>query len=168
MAHQALSCWVGWALGHDGHATGYDLTVASYPFLSSEWIEAARQLRSEYAEQIPSSPVQARVNVIVTDIPHGDSETLEGHIDTSSGQTIIEHGHVDNPELTVTVDYPTAKAAFVTRDQQEVMQAFLSGKILVDGDASKLLALQSGGPADIDPTAVEMYRKLDAMTAKDR
>jgi hypothetical protein len=48
------------------------------------------------------------------------------------------------------------------------MQAFLSGKILVDGDASKLLALQSGGPADIDPTAVEMYRKLDAMTAKDR
>ena len=70
-------------------------------------------------------------------------------------------------KLTVTVDYPTAKAAFVTRDQQEVMQAFLSGKILVDGDASKLLALQSGAPADIDPIAVEMYQKLDAMTAKD-
>lgn len=155
------------SLGHERHGTGYDLTVASYPFLSSEWIEAARELRSEYTEQIPGTTVAAKVNVIITEIPHGDEDTLEGHIDTSSGQTIIEQGHIDDPELTVTVDYPTAKAAFVTRDQQEVMQAFLSGKILVDGDASKLLALQSGAPTDIDPVAVEMFQKLDAMTAKD-
>lgn len=141
--------------------------MASYPFLSDDWIEAAKQLRTEYAERIPTSAVQARVNVVVTEIPHGDDGTLEGHIDTSSGQTIIEQGHLDEPELTVTVDYQTAKAAFVTRDQQEVMQAFLGGKILVDGDASKLLALQSTSPADVDPVAVEMYQKLDAMTAKD-
>ncbi len=141
--------------------------MASYPFLSTEWITAARQLREEYAERIPESPVEARVNVVITDIPHGDEGTLKGHIDTSSGQTIIEQGHLDDPELTVTVDYGTAKAAFVTRDQQEVMQAFLGGKIMVDGDATKLLALQSGPPEDIDPVAVEMYRKLDEMTSKD-
>lgn len=141
--------------------------MASYPFLSTEWITAARQLREEYAERIPESPIEARVNVVITEIPHGDEDTLEGHIDTSSGQTIIEQGHLDDPELTVTVDYGTAKAAFVTRDQQEVMQAFLGGKIMVDGDATKLLALQSSPAEDIDPVAVEMYRKLDELTAKD-
>ncbi|MGH1493064.1 MAG: SCP2 sterol-binding domain-containing protein [Acidimicrobiales bacterium] len=141
--------------------------MASYPFLSSEWIDAARKLREEYAEQIPVATVSAKVNVVVTDIPHGDDPTLEGHIDTNSGQTIIEQGHLDDPELTVTVDYATARAAFVTRDQTEVMQAFLTGKILVDGDASRLLALASGPPSDIDPVAIELYEKLDALTLKD-
>lgn len=141
--------------------------MTSYPFLSTEWVEAAKELRDEYTDRIPASPVEARVNVVVTDVPHSDEGTMQGHIDTSSGQTIIEQGHLDDPELTVTVDYATAKAAFVTRDQQEVMQAFLSGKILVDGDATKLLALQSGSPTDVDPALVEMYQRLDAMTAKD-
>ncbi len=141
--------------------------MASYPFLSVEWIDAARALREEYSEQIPASSIEARVNIVVTEIPHGDEPTLNGKIDTSSGQTIIDHGHLDDPELTVTVDYQTAKAAFVTRDQTEVMQAFLAGKILVDGDVSKLLALQPGPQTEIDPIAIEMYHKLDEMTAKD-
>ena len=155
--------------GISRHGTGYDLSVASYAFLSREWIEAARNLRDEYAGRIPEPPVQARVNVVVTDIPHGDEATLDGHIDTSSGQTIIEDGHLDDPELTVTVDYQTARAAFVTHDQQQVMQAFLTGKILVEGDASKLLALQAGAPtaAGIDAAAIELYQRLDAMTSKE-
>lgn len=154
-------------MGIARHGTGYALPVTSYPFLSEEWIEAARSLREEYAGRIPTAPVQARINVVVTDIPHDGRDTLDGHIDTSSGQTIIEYGHLDDAELTVTVDYATARAAFVTRDQQEVMQAFLTGKILVEGDASKLLALQGPPPGDIDPVALELYRKIDAMTAKD-
>lgn len=142
--------------------------MASYPFLSPEWIEAARALRDEYADQAPASPVEARVNVVVTEIPHGDADELEGHIDTTSGQTIIEHGHLDDPELTITVDYRTARAAFVTRDQQEVMAAFLSGRILVDGDATKLLALQPGPPpAEVDDLARELYQRLDDLTADD-
>lgn len=142
--------------------------MASYPFLSAEWIEAARALRDEFADQAPTSPVDARVNVVVTEIPHGDESELEGHIDTTSGQTIIEHGHLDEPELTVTIDYATARAAFVTRDQQQVMQAFFSGKILVDGDATKLLALQPGAPPpEADELTVELFRRLDEMTSKD-
>lgn len=141
--------------------------MTTYPFLSPPWIEAARALRAEYSGAEPSAPVEARINVVVTDIPHGDESELEGHIDTSSGQTIIEHGHLDDPELTVTIDYSTARAAFVTRDQQQVMQAFLTGKILVDGDATKILALQPNPQADIDPQVVELYRRLEALTADD-
>lgn len=140
--------------------------MTSYPFLSSEWIEAARALRDEYAGRLPPSTIEARVNVVVTDIPHGDADVIKGHIDAGAGRTVIEEGLLDHPELTITVDYATARAVFVTRDQQEVMQSFLAGKILVDGDATKLLALQPT-PSDVDPLALEMYRRLDALTSKD-
>ncbi len=139
--------------------------VTAFPFLSDEWIDAARALRAEYADQVPPSPVPVRLNVVITEIPHR-SDDLQGHIDSSNGQMIIEQGHLDEPELTITIDYDTAKAAFVTRDQQAVMQSFLSGKIFVDGDASKLLALQAG-PPDADPMAIEIYEKMQAFTAQD-
>ena len=141
--------------------------MTAYPFLSDEWIDEARALRARYEEQVPAPPVAVRLNVIVTDIPHRSGD-LEGHIDSSTGQIIIERGHLDDPELTITVDYGTAKAAFVTRDQQAVMQAFLEGKIFVDGDASKLLALQAGGPPDGSlSAAAEMYEQMQAFTADD-
>ena len=116
-------------------------------FLTDGWIEAARALRAEFADRIPPSPLEVRINVVVTDSPHHDAD-IEGHIDTSDGETLIEQGHLTEPELTLTVDYATALAAFVTRDPQAVMQAFLGGKILVEGDASKLMMLQAQPPSD--------------------
>jgi hypothetical protein len=141
--------------------------VTSYPFLSPEWIEAAQALRHEYSGTLPEPTVAARINVVVTEVPHGDADVIRGHIDTSAGQVIIEHDHLDDPELTVTVDYSTAKAAFVTQDPQQVMQAFFSGKILVDGDVSKLMALQAPPPAELEGTAREMAAKIEAFTAPD-
>ena len=137
--------------------------VDSYRFLSPEWIEAARKLRAEYAERLPDPVVAARINVVITDLP-GDDVEMAGHIDTSEGQTIIEYEHLDDPDLTVTIDYDTAKAAFVTRDQEALMQAFFGGKILVEGDVSKLLALQTAPPADVEPLLWEMYEKLNGFT----
>ncbi len=136
---------------------------SSHLFLSDEWIAAAQALRAEYESEIPQPPVSVAMNVVVTEIPHRVGE-LEGHIDTSDGNLVIEEGHLATPDLTLTVDYGTAKAAFVTRDPQAVMQAFLGGKILVDGDASKLLALQAEPPSD---RAIELYQRLSAMTADD-
>ena len=137
--------------------------MTPYPFLSPEWIDSARALRGEYAERLPDPVLAARINVIVTEVPHGDSEVMEGHIDTSDGQTIIEYGHLGEADLTVTVDYETAKAAFVTRDQEQLMQAFFGGKILVEGDVSKLFALQPL-PTDVDPLLIELYERLNALT----
>ncbi len=134
----------------------------THPFLTDDWIEAARKLRQEFGDRIPPSPVPIRMNVVVTDSPHHEGP-IHGHIDTSSGEILIEQGHLDEPELTLTVDYPTAFAAFVTRDVGTVMQAFMGGKILVEGDASKLLQLQAQNPTD---DALEMYARLDALTAK--
>jgi hypothetical protein len=139
--------------------------VAASPFLSDEWIEQARALRARYEHRLPPPPVPVKLNVVVTDIPHREGD-LAGHIDSSDGQTIIDHGHLDDADATITVDYATAKAAFVTQDQQAVMQSFLSGRILLEGDASKLLALQAT-QSSLDPLAVEIYTELRALTADD-
>lgn len=132
------------------------------PFLSDAWIENALALRAEFEDQIPPPPIAVRLNVVVTDIDHRDGSELHGHIDSSDGDLIVERGHLDDPELTVTFDYATAKAAFVTRDPQAVMQAFFAGKIMVEGDVSRLMALQAEPPNE---AANEMYQRLSAMTS---
>lgn len=132
------------------------------PFLSDAWIANALALRAEFEDQIPPPPIAVKMNVVVTDIDHRDDDELHGHIDSSDGDIIVEQGHLEEPELTITVDYATAKAAFVTRDPQAVMQAFFAGKIMVEGDVSRLMALQAEPPND---AATEMYQRLSAMTS---
>ena len=139
--------------------------MTAHPFLSDAWIEEARGLRARYSDRVPPLPVPVRLNVVVTEIPHRQ-EDLEGHIDASTGQTIIEQGHLQDADLTITIDYETAKAVFITRDQLAIMQAFLEGKIFVDGDASKLMALIGAQP-DVDSAAVEIYQELRSITADD-
>jgi hypothetical protein len=139
--------------------------TTTHRFLSDGWIAAARSLREEYADRIPEPPIAVSMNVVVTEIPHRDTD-LDGHIDSSDGQLIIEEGHLERAQLTVTVDYATAKAAFVDQDPQAVMQAFFAGKILVDGDVSQLMALQ-GQAAQPTDLAAEMYARMSAFTAAD-
>jgi hypothetical protein len=141
--------------------------MTGHPFLSDQWIEAARAVRSEYDHRLPPPPLPIQANVVVTDVPHGPGR-LEGHIDTTGGQMTIEHGHLPAADLTVTVDYATARAAFVVQDLQALMQAFLSGKILVDGDVTKLLALQAP-PRDPESAALaaEVGQRIRDITAED-
>lgn len=136
-----------------------------HPFLSDEWIEAARAVRSEYDDRLPPPPLPVRANVVVTEMPHGPGR-LNGHIDTSGGQLTVEHGHIEAPDLTVTVDYATARSAFVVQDLQALMQAFFAGKILVEGDVTKLLALQAP-PRDPEAAALaaEVGQRIRAITA---
>ena len=55
-------------------------------------------------------------------------------------------------------DYETAKAIFVDQNPQAGMQAFMAGKIKLQGDMTKSMALQSG-PPNPDLTA-----KIQAIT----
>lgn len=139
--------------------------MTKHLFLSDDWIAAARELRARYASEMPEPPAPVRLNVVVTDIGHRDDD-LHGHIDSTAGQIAIEEGHLDEPELTVTLDYATARIAFIDRDPQGMMQAFLAGKIFVEGDASKLLALQAA-PPEPNPLAEQIYTELRAFTADD-
>ena len=135
--------------------------MAQYAFLSDEWLEAAKKIREEYAGQTAPPAHAVRMNQIITEVPFGDG-TIEAHLDTSGGEMPMEMGHLENPDLTVTLDYATAKAILVDGNPQAGMQAFMAGKIKVQGDMTKMMALQSGTP---DPAQAEIAAKIQEITA---
>jgi hypothetical protein len=138
--------------------------VSQYPFLSDDWVIEARKIRAEFRGKAPQIAVSVRMNQIINDVPFGDG-TINAHIDTSSGELELETGHLADPDLTITLSYDTARAILVDGDTQAAMQAFLGGKIKVDGDITKMLALQAGGgTGSADPEAAEFARRLQAIT----
>jgi hypothetical protein len=136
--------------------------VATYPFLSDEWVAAARQIRLEIQGSSPPGGPMVRVNLIVREVPFGTG-SLDAHLDTSSGEIDVEAGHLANPDVTLTLDYATAKAILVEGNPQIALQAYMSGKIKVEGDLAKLMVLQSLA-VNPDPTAVAIARRVREMT----
>ena len=134
-----------------------------YPFLSDEWLEEARRIRAEYEGETLSFPHAVRMNLVVTVVPFGDKD-IDAHMDTSTGELVLDVGHIEPPDLKVTVDYDTAKAILIEGNPQAGMQAFMAGKIKVEGDMAKLLALQAA-PAGTDSRAAEMANRLKEITA---
>ena len=131
-------------------------------FLSDDWSEQARKIRKEFEGQGSPPAHQIRMNLVVTDVPTDVSPgPIDAHMDTTSGQIEMETGHLENPELTVTLDYVTAKAILVEQNPQAGMQAFMAGKIKVQGDMTKLMAMQQGAP---DPTAVQIAARIKEIT----
>ena len=134
--------------------------VTAHPFLSPEWIEAARAIRAELESKATTKPPPFRMNQIVTGVPFGDGE-VKAHTDTTSGELVLELGHLENPDVTVTLPYETARSILVEQDQQAAMQAFMTGQIKVEGDMMKLMALQT---AQVDPVALEAAARIKAIT----
>ncbi len=132
--------------------------MAQYPFLSPDWIVAARELRDEYAARAPEPVQSVRANLVITDAPFADTD-INGHVDTSAGSIMIDEGHIDDPELTVKTDYATATALFVDRDPAKAMEAFMLGKILVTGDVSKVMGF-AAAPPPTDPDQLEMANEI--------
>jgi putative sterol carrier protein len=131
-----------------------------HKFLSDEWMDEAKKIREEFAGKGTPPAHAVRMNQIITDVPFGDG-TVNAYMDTSGGELDMELGHLENPDLTVTIDYETAKAIFVDGNPQAGMQAFMAGKIKVQGDMTKLMAMQSGTP---DPTAQEVAARIKEIT----
>ena len=118
-----------------------------YPFLSSEWMDAAKTIREKYADQAAAIPISVRMNQVITDTPFDDGD-VHLYLDTSSGVLMMESGELETPDLTLTTDYETAKKIFVDQDQAAGMQAFMAGKIKVQGDMMKMMAMQTSMPQD--------------------
>lgn len=133
----------------------------AHAFLSEDWIEEARQIRAEFRGEAKPPAHTVRMNLLITDVPFGGGK-LEAYVDTSEGEIDLELGRLDSPDLSVTVDYVTAKAILVDGNPQAGMQAFMTGKIQVQGDMAKLLALQSAPP---DPSAQALAERLRSITS---
>ena len=131
------------------------------PFLSDDWMNDAKAIREEYAGQLAPAAHVVKMNLNITDVPFGDGP-IDAHMDTSSGSLEMDRGHLEVSDLTVTVDYVTAKAIFVEGNPQAGMQAFMAGKIKVQGDMTKMMAMAQSNP---DPKALEMASKIKEITS---
>jgi hypothetical protein len=118
-----------------------------HPFLSEEWMAEAKAIRARHAGETNKVNGSFRINQVVTGVPFGDG-TVESYLDTSSGDVVMDLGRLEDPDVTVTTDYATAKLIFVDQDQAAGMQAFMSGKITVQGDMMKLMTMQTAMPTD--------------------
>lgn len=114
-------------------------------FLSPEWMDAARAIREKYREHAPRVAVAVRFNQVVTGVPFGEG-VVHSHMDTSSGEVVMDLGHLEIVDATLTTDYATARTIFVEQDPQKAMEAFLTGKVKVEGDMLKLMAMQTAMP----------------------
>ena len=132
-----------------------------FPFLSDEWVAAAKQIREEYRGKAPAPAHAVKMNQIITDVPFGDG-TIHAHMDTTGGEMENDLGHLENPDVTVTLDYETAKAIFVDGNPQAGMQAFMAGKIKIQGDMTKLMAMQQVQP---DSITTEITGRIKEITA---
>ncbi len=122
-----------------------------HEFLSPAWMEAARAIREKYADQATKVTVSIRMNQVITEVPeavNGGETVLKTYMDTSGGDVKMELGELEAADLTVTTDYATAYKLFVEQDQAAGMQAFMAGKIKVQGDMMKMMAMQTAMPQD--------------------
>jgi putative sterol carrier protein len=134
--------------------------MPKYKFLSEEWVAEAKAIRERHTGDAPTPPHSVRMNQVITEVPFGDGD-INAHMDTSSGEMEMDFGHIDSPDLTVTLDYATAKAILVEGNPQAGMQAFMAGKIKVDGDMTKLMAMQAG---PVDPAAAKVAAAIQEIT----
>ncbi|MGD0312720.1 MAG: SCP2 sterol-binding domain-containing protein [Acidimicrobiales bacterium] len=134
--------------------------MATYQFLSDEWLVEARSIRAEFDGQGATIDQSIRMNLVIGAVPFGEGTVL-AHVDTSTGELVLDTGHIDPIDLTVSLDYEVAKAILVEGNPQAGIQAFMSGKIRVEGDIAKLMALQSATP---DPSAAEIAARILAIT----
>lgn len=127
-------------------------------FLSDKWFDAVEKIRSELGDPpAPAGMADLQLNIVVTGGPEGDRE-----VNLSGGQ--FERGLADGASTKLTVPYDVAKSMFIEGNQQAAMQAFMSGQIKVEGDMSKLMAMQAGAGA-ASPEQQKFQEKLKEITA---
>jgi hypothetical protein len=126
--------------------------VSKHPFLSDEWFAVVEKLVEDHGADAPAgAPVM--VNLVVTDTPFGDERQM--HMGAQDGKGHWGIGLKDSADVTLTTDYATAKDVFVSGNQQAGMQAFMAGKVKVQGDMTKLMMSQQGGGNEALSAAIQ-------------
>ncbi|HEU5306819.1 MAG TPA: SCP2 sterol-binding domain-containing protein [Acidimicrobiia bacterium] len=132
--------------------------MATYPFLSDEWFVAVRAIVDARSVEIPPH-AELAMNLVVTETPFGEDRRL--HIGARDGKADWGTGHVADADLTLTTDYLTAREIFMSGNPQAGMQAFMDGKVKLQGDLTKLMAAQVAGTG---PGAPDLAEELSAVT----
>ena len=115
--------------------------MAKLQFLSDEWFTEVEQLVEKHGADAPPQ-ANVMVNLVITETPFGERQM---HMGAREGKGEWGIGHTADADVTLTTDYTTAKQVFASGDPNAGMQAFMQGKVRVQGDMAKLMASQQGG-----------------------
>ena len=122
-------------------------------FLTDNWFEEVEKMGNEAGELNLPPTENMVINLKVTD---GD-EVIESHF--ANG---LLHKACLNAEATTTLLLDNTLQSIITDfDMNEIMGAFMSGKIRVEGDMSQLMALQTARPSDEQKA---LFKDIKSMT----
>lgn len=109
-------------------------------FLTDDWFSTVDKLTAEAGDlNLPPALANLAINLIVNDVNGTTELSLDG------GK--ICKGLSPNAKTTLNMDAETLRKVFLEFDMTAAMQAFMTGKIKVQGDMSQLMALQTAKPS---------------------
>jgi hypothetical protein len=126
-----------------------------YQFLSDEWFQEVDRLIAAAGDlKIPDAMKAVEVNVTVT-APGGNTELF-------MKDGLFTRGHQPGAPTKLTIESALARKIFVDGDAAAGVQAFLEGKMQVEGDLAKLVAMQTVEPSEPQKA---LTKKIAAITA---
>ena len=128
-----------------------------HEFLTEDWFTEVDKIREEMGNPEPSPQVKdMKLNIVVTGCPSGD----DCEINMNAGD--FGRGLLDDAPTKMTVPFEVAKQVFIEGNQQAGMQAFMQGQVKVEGDMTKLMAMQTVQPS---PEQQNMQQRIKEITA---
>lgn len=124
-------------------------------FLSDDWFATVEQLTTAAGDlNLPPALSNLAINLVVADAS-GDTELA-----LVAGK--IHKGLSADAKTTLNMDAETLRKVFLEFDMMAAMQAFMSGKIKVQGDMAQLMSLQTARPS---PEQKDLFKKVLEMTS---
>ena len=124
-------------------------------FLSPEWFTKVDELIAAAGDlKIPEPMRVAKVNITV--------KGAKGETQVHMKEGIFGRGHEPGFTTSLTVGEDIARKIFVDGDAAAGVQAFLEGKIQVEGDLAAVVAMQTVEPSK---PQLELAKKIAAITA---
>ena len=109
-------------------------------FLTDDWFSTVDTLTAEAGDlNLPPALKNWAINLVVVDGQNTTELSLDGGA--------IKKGLSSNAKTTLNMDGETLRKVFLEFDMAAAMQAFMTGKIKVQGDMSQLMALQTAKPS---------------------
>ena len=123
-------------------------------FLTDEWFEQVEKMGSEAGElNLPPALANMIVNLKVSD--------TEKDIEANFANGLLHRGLNSDGTTTLLLDRDILQSIITDFDTNQIMGAFMSGKIRVEGDMSQLMAVQTARPS---AEQKELYARIKSMT----
>ena len=128
-------------------------------FLTDEWFTQVEQLGDEAGElNLPPTLASMVINLKVSNAEPSDiNQSTEANFTNG----LLNRGLNAEATTTLSLDRTILQSMITDFDMNEVMGAFMGGKIRVEGDMSQLMAVQTARPS---AEQKELYTRIKSMT----